>query len=298
MNQAAQDKQDILTLIRSFEPLATTACESDVTKWIRQSQQSCAAKMTHPRLSVIMAAHGFADKSDLPAFESYIQTITKGNALLNELCVAANTDLRLYDMDLNHPTENCLDTSVSSACNDESFVRALAYGMMAVEPGLDVMGAYATGPGSETASRALIHLHAGQSSRENIHHLILEKLVNKAQSARGLSAVQLIGGFEIAALCGLITAARLANCPVLVTGVTGASALWCLAQENKNSIDHCAYLDYAARDIPLPETVPLLLSPHNTPQNDASALAAFFAYLRVNLLLESYQHAPKLASAA
>jgi NaMN:DMB phosphoribosyltransferase len=298
MTQAAQDKLEILNLIRGFSALPSTACENPIHSWVRRGQQSCAPQMTHPRLSMIIAAHGFAETSEVETHSSFINDVTGGRTLLNELCVAANTDLRLYDMDLTHPTENCFEQNVTASCSDDTFVRAIAYGMMAVEPGLDIMAAFATGPGSTMSARALIALHTLEKTKNNVHDMLTEKLVNKAQSARGLDALQKIGGFEMAALCGLITAARLANCSVLVTGITAASTLWCLSHDNKNILDHCAYLDHPSRDYALPENLVILKSPYETPQDDGSSLAAFLTHLRVTLLLETHKHAPKLASAA
>lgn len=297
MNSPEQDKHEIIALLKSFSPLPSTSCTDALSGWMRRAQQSCAPKMIHPRLSLLLAAHGFADSESKKHYKNFLDTITKGVSLVNDLCVAANTDLRVYDMDLDHPNENIFLSDVHVSCPDESFVRALAYGMMAVEPGLDLLAAHATGPGSDNAAHALLHLH-GARINQDLSSLTVEKIIQKSNKSNGFEALQKIGGFEMAALAGLITAARLANCPVLVSGTTAAAVLWCMVTENEHSLDHCAYLDHNDRNFNLPNNLTILTSPYAHNAQDAVDLGAYLTHLRVHLLFENHRHAPHLASAA
>ena len=114
-------------------------------------------------------------------------------------------------------------------------VRCMAYGMMAVEPGLDLMAAGAFGHGSAVSAQALIALHEGQTPDD----LSVVRLMKPATGMKGLTALTQIGGYELAALCGVIIAARLANCPVLLEGVQGYAAYLVLAHENPALAEHC-----------------------------------------------------------
>src|SRR3546814_13192173 len=65
-----------------------------------------------------------------------VQNFIDGGAAVNQLCSLANADLRVYEMALEAPTG---DISEEAAMSEVDCCHAVAYGMMAVEPGLDVL---------------------------------------------------------------------------------------------------------------------------------------------------------------
>src|SRR3546814_1087757 len=66
----------------------------------------------------------------------------------------ANADLRVYEMALEEPTG---DISKEPAMSEIDGCHALAYGMMAVEPGIDVLSLGEMGIGNTTTAAALCH---------------------------------------------------------------------------------------------------------------------------------------------
>lgn len=228
---------EINQLIATIQPLRNSGGDlSDpVLNWLGSAQATETPHLDHPRLSLFSANHGFADALNLPAdinYENYIKGCLEGTGRINRLALAANTDLRLYEMDPDARSEDAL-TQPAMASSD--LVRAMAYGMMSVEPGLDLIAAGAFGHGTRQSAQALIALHLDQNSDD----LTVARLVRQAQGRRGLAVLEAIGGYELAALCGAVIAARLANCAALLEGEAGYAALLVLEAENPALTDHC-----------------------------------------------------------
>lgn len=229
---------EINQLVASIQPLARTSdtASDPLLGWLGNAQQTETAHLDHPRLCLFSANHGFAASIGLQPdinYDNYIKGCLEGTGRINRLALAANTDLRLYEMDPDARTENALEAE--SALSSSDLVRSMAYGMMAVEPGLDLLAAGAFGHGTSQAAQALIALHLDQSSDD----LSIARLIKQAQAQKGLPALAAIGGYELAALCGAIIAARLANCPVMLEGAAGYAALLILEHENKVLTEHC-----------------------------------------------------------
>src|SRR3546814_14700626 len=81
-----------------------------------------------------------------------VQNFIDGGAAVNQLCSLANADLRVYEMALEEPTG---DISEAAAMREVDCCHAVAYGMMAVEPGIDVLSLGEMGIGNTTAAAAL-----------------------------------------------------------------------------------------------------------------------------------------------
>ena len=59
-----------------------------------------------------------------------------GGAAINQLAGSIDADLRIYELDLDHPTH---DFTKGPAMSEVRAANAMAYGMMAAEPGIDVL---------------------------------------------------------------------------------------------------------------------------------------------------------------
>src|SRR3546814_8744339 len=91
-----------------------------------------------------------------------VQNFIDGGAAVNQLCSLANADLRVYEMALEEPTG---DISEEAAMSEVDCCHAVAYGMMAVEPGIDVLSLGEMGIGNTTAAAALCHgLFGGEAA--------------------------------------------------------------------------------------------------------------------------------------
>src|SRR4029077_10844789 len=75
-----------------------------------------------------------------------------GGAAVNQLCRILDAGLKVYEMNLGTPTG---DIVVEPAMSETECAKAMAYGMMAVEPGIDALALGEMGIGNTTAAAAL-----------------------------------------------------------------------------------------------------------------------------------------------
>jgi nicotinate-nucleotide--dimethylbenzimidazole phosphoribosyltransferase len=217
--------------------------------WLATSQNSCHATLDQARLILFASHHGFA-KNDAPQYNDYVKKCLGGTASLNKLALLANCDFRLFEMDLDNPTPDLFGSQINLSMDQDSLLRCMAYGMMAVEPNLNLIAGSAFGAGSQLSAEALIAIHAPELNPEKIQDLNLTRLIKICGGSTGFDSLAKIGGYEMAALIGLITAARLAQISILLEGKTGLAALLCLQAQKPNSIQHCALTGIAPEKIP------------------------------------------------
>ncbi len=206
---------------------------ADLAGWLVRWRGEQITGIRHPRIAVFAATHGHVPDS-LARTRSQIQGIVDGTTLLNRLCEGLNTDLRLYEMDLDTPTA---DMTTGPAMTEEACARAMAYGMMAVEAGVDLLCPGSLGIGQETAALAMIEALGGQD--------IPDRTVQKALAANPAAlqdpfgALRCLGGYEIAAMAGAILAARMGRIPVLLDGLATFSAALVLEKACAGATQHC-----------------------------------------------------------
>src|SRR5262249_43787975 len=108
------------------------------------------------RAVVFAANHGVAARgvSAYPpsVTAQMVQNFIAGGAAVNQLCRMIDADLRVYEMNLDQPTADIVD---GPAMSEEECARAIAYGMMAVEPGIDALAVGEMGIANTTVASAL-----------------------------------------------------------------------------------------------------------------------------------------------
>lgn len=277
------ETQEIQQLIASFQALAPFGEKDPTLSWLAESGQKWPISWKHPRLSLFWASHGFAQNG---TESGALQRCVDGSSGLNRLAEAANSDLRLYEMDLSTPTKNALNGQ--DAMSEEDMLRSMAYGMMSVEPGLDFLSIGAAGAGTQDSAQALIALHTGTKPSSSI----AQDLAKTAHDKRGLEALRAIGGFEIAALCGAIISARLAKIPVLAEGTSGYAAYTLLQSMNAHAVSHVrlAAVTGAPQEALLALPIPVTEDP-------GVSLAFALSHLRNLAIMSECQTSPQTRSA-
>jgi nicotinate-nucleotide--dimethylbenzimidazole phosphoribosyltransferase len=170
----------------------------------------------HPRIVLFAATHGIAAAlpgGSLQDMTELVEDVVAGRGPLHVLAEQADADLRLYDLALDQPTG---DSRSGPAMDEMAACRAAAYGMMAVEPGVDIFVVAALGPGSELAAGAMA------VARRDPLELLAAK-----------------GGPDIAAILGVILASRLACIPLILDGAAAFAAARIAAELNPNALAHC-----------------------------------------------------------
>ena len=127
-----------------------------IVPWLAAWQGEYPPKINHPRTAVFAANHGVANLgvSAFPSSvtEQMVQNFISGGAAVNQLCKVFDSDLRVYELALDQPTN---DFTKGPAMSEEECAHAMAYGMMAVEPGLDILCLGEMGIGNTTSASAL-----------------------------------------------------------------------------------------------------------------------------------------------
>jgi nicotinate-nucleotide--dimethylbenzimidazole phosphoribosyltransferase len=179
-----------------------------------------------------------------------VQNFIAGGAAVNQLCKAVDADLRVYEMSLERPTA---DFTRGPAMDEAECARAMAYGMMAVEPGLDVLCLGEMGIANTTAAAALcLALFGGTASDwtgpgtgvagaalARKTEVVAAGVARHKGAGDSLEILRCLGGLELAAIAGAIIAARFARTPVLLDGFACTAAAAALYAFDPRALDHC-----------------------------------------------------------
>ncbi len=255
--------EDALATARSREatltkPKGALGRLEHLAEWLCAWQGRHPPVLDHPRVAVFAGNHGVVAQgvSAYPpeVTAQMVQNFISGGAAVNQLCKALDADLRVYELNLETPT---VDFTTAPAMSEAEAVNAIAYGMLAVEPGLDVLCLGEMGIGNTTAAAALAlalfggtavdwagpgtGVRGGQMDRKRA-------VIGEAVALHGdtlgdpcdpLQALRCLGGREFAAIIGAVLAARLARTPVLLDGYAATAAAAVLHAIEPGLLDHC-----------------------------------------------------------
>jgi nicotinate-nucleotide--dimethylbenzimidazole phosphoribosyltransferase len=247
---AAVARNAILT-----KPAGALADLEDIAIFMAGWQGKARPTVNHPRTAVFAGNHGVAalGVSAFPAevTAQMVMNFQAGGAAVNQLVKDLDGDLMVYEMALEQPTE---DFTQQPAMSDEACAQAMAYGMMAVEPGVDLLMLGEMGIANTTSAAAIYHALYGGKAEDwtgpgtgvegdafaNKVRVVSEGVQRHAEASRdGLDVLARLGGKEIAAIAGAILAARMARVPVILDGYICCAAAACLHAWAPTSIDHC-----------------------------------------------------------
>ncbi|MDR3517564.1 MAG: nicotinate-nucleotide--dimethylbenzimidazole phosphoribosyltransferase [Azospirillaceae bacterium] len=237
------------------KPLGALGRLEDLAIWLATWQARHPPELRRPRIAVFAGNHGIAARgvSAYPAAVTaqMVQNFLNGGGAVNQLAQQFDADLRVYELDLDNPTA---DFTEGPAMSDAGCAHAMAYGMMAVEAGIDVLCLGEMGIGNSTAGAALC---AGLFGGPGVDWVGPGTGVDAAGLARKIAAVdagiaanaarltdpfevlRCLGGFELAAITGAILAARRARTPVVLDGYACCAAAAVLFKADPRALDHC-----------------------------------------------------------
>jgi nicotinate-nucleotide--dimethylbenzimidazole phosphoribosyltransferase len=247
--EAARARQAVLT-----KPPGSLGRLEEIAVWLAAWQGRHPPRLERPRVAVFVGNHGIVQRgvSAYPAevTRQMVQNFRDGGAAINQLCRAGDAELRVYEMALATPTE---DFTVAPALEESECMRAIAYGMAAVEPGLDLLALGEMGIGNTTSAAALaLALFGGRAEDwtgpgTGVTGAALARKIAAVAAGverhrgRGepLALLAALGGRELAAILGAVLAARMARVPVLLDGFVVAAAAAVLHRLGTGLLDHC-----------------------------------------------------------
>jgi len=226
-----------------------------LSEWLAAWQGRTPPSIRHPRVAVFAGNHGVAALG-VSAFPQevtaqMVRNFIDGGAAVNQLCREADADLRVYELDLDNPTA---DFTAGPAMEEGECARAVAYGMMAVEPGLDLLCLGEMGIANTTSASALcLALFGGEAADwagpgtgldaagvARKAAVVAGGLAANPQAAdEPFEALRRLGGYELAAIVGAVMAARLARVPVVLDGFACTAAAAVLYRADPRALDHC-----------------------------------------------------------
>ncbi len=227
----------------------------ELAQWVATWQGQHPPDIRRPRVAVFAGNHGVAARgvsaypSDVTA--QMVANFQNGGAAVNQLCEAADADLRVYELDLENPTA---DFTQGPAMGEEECCRTMAYGMMAVEMGIQLIALGEMGIGNSTSAAALcLALFGGEAADwtgrgtgvddEGLARKIAAVEAGVAANPQAkddpFEALRRLGGYELAAIAGAILAARVARVPVLLDGFACTAAAAVLFKADRRALDHC-----------------------------------------------------------
>jgi nicotinate-nucleotide--dimethylbenzimidazole phosphoribosyltransferase len=247
---AAAERQAQLT-----KPAGSLGRLEELAAWLATWQGRHPPQVERPYTAVFAGNHGIAARgvSAYPAAvtRQMVQNFIDGGAAVNQLCQLADADLRVYELALDEPTR---DFTEGPAMAEVECARALAYGMMAVEDGIDVLALGEMGIGNTTSAAAICcGLFGGEAAQwvgrgTGIDDQGLARktaAVDRAVAAHRpamsdpFEVLRCLGGLEIAAIAGAVMAARLARTPVVLDGYACTAAAAVLHAADPHALDHC-----------------------------------------------------------
>lgn len=237
------------------KPAGSLGRLEELAAWMATWQGRHPPRVERPATAVFAGNHGIAAKgvSAYPAevTKQMVQNFLDGGAAVNQLCVFADSDLKVYEMALDAPTH---DFTEAPAMAEDDCVRAMAYGMMAVDEGMDLLALGEMGIANTASAAALCHALYGGTAADwvgrgtgiddaRLAHktaLVAQAVARHGASAEDpLEILRALGGLELAAIAGAVLAARLARTPVLLDGFACTAAAAVLQALDPAALDHC-----------------------------------------------------------
>jgi nicotinate-nucleotide--dimethylbenzimidazole phosphoribosyltransferase len=227
----------------------------ELAAWLAMWQARHPPRLEHPRTVVFAGNHGVAARgvSAYPAAVTaqMVQNFIAGGAAVNQLCRTIDADLRVYEMNLDQPTGDIVD---GPAMSEAECAHALAYGMMAVEPGIDALAVGEMGIANTTIAAALcLALFGGDAAEwtgpgtgvagaalDNKRAVVAAAVArHRGEMGDPFDVLRRLGGREFAAMAGAILAARMGHVPVVLDGFCSAAAAAVLYAADEHALDHC-----------------------------------------------------------
>jgi nicotinate-nucleotide--dimethylbenzimidazole phosphoribosyltransferase len=226
----------------------------EAVAWLSLWQGKSPPRLAKVEILVFAGNHGVTAQgvSAYPAevTAQMVANFANGGAAINQLARAADAELRVIALDLDHPTADFTESPAMSAAE---FLEAVTSGYEALPPEADLVVLGEMGIGNTTSASAIAAaLFGGGGTRFAGHGTGLDDagLQRKRQAidrALTLHAASLgdplrvaaaLGGRELAALLGAALAARHRRIPVVLDGFVCTAAVAPLAKLRAGALDH------------------------------------------------------------
>ncbi|PBC00390.1 nicotinate-nucleotide--dimethylbenzimidazole phosphoribosyltransferase [Mesorhizobium sp. WSM3862] len=240
---------------KADKPKASLGRIEDVAAWLAAWSGRAPPAVNRPLVAIFAGNHGAVRHAISPrpvsATANAVELCAAGGAAINQICIANDLGLKVFDLALDIPTG---DITQEAALDERGCAATMAFGMEAVAGGADLLCLGDLGVGNSTIAAALsAALFGGKGSywvgpgsgADTAMMARKAEAVDRALAFHGaglgdpLEALRRVGGREFAAICGAILAARMQKIPVLLDGFVATAAAAVLHKADPSAIDHC-----------------------------------------------------------
>jgi nicotinate-nucleotide--dimethylbenzimidazole phosphoribosyltransferase len=229
----------------------------EIVEWLAQWSGKHRPAVTRPLVAVFAGNHGVTAQGVSPypseVTAQMVANFAAGGAAINQICIAHDLGLKVYDLALDIPT---LDITQDAAMDEKTCAATMAFGMEAIAGGTDLLCIGEMGIGNTTIAAAIFHGLFGGKAEDWVGAgtgADPEGMKRKSDAVRRAAALHAshlkdplevlrrLGGREIAAMAGAILAARMQRVPVIIDGFVATSAAAILFKADASALDHCLF---------------------------------------------------------
>ncbi|WP_375642062.1 MULTISPECIES: nicotinate-nucleotide--dimethylbenzimidazole phosphoribosyltransferase [unclassified Bartonella] len=226
----------------------------DIAVWYAGWRGTEKPIVTRPLVAIFSGNHGIVEENVTPFPQSMtqkmVQNFASGGAAINQICIAYDLGLKIFDLALEYPTMNI---TKDAAMDERSAAATMAFGMESIAGGTDLLCIGEMGIGNTTIASALcLALFGGEVEEWTENGMESEDDFYQRKIAAVKTAISLhkdylndpfeimrrLGGREIAAMVGAILAARIEKIPVILDGFVATAAAAVLYKMHPKALDH------------------------------------------------------------
>lgn len=246
----ARARQKILT-----KPQGALGRLEDIAIWLAGWRAMEKPIVTRPLVAVFAGNHGVTDEDVTPfsrtVTRQMVDNFAAGGAAVNQICIANDLGLKIYDLALDYPT---MDITKDAAMDVRGCAATMAFGMEAIAGGTDLLALGEMGIGNTTVAAALsLGLFGGAAEdwtgpgtgstgewfTRKIDAVRRAVKLHEGHLDDPFEVLRRLGGREFAAIVGAILAARIEKIPVILDGFVVTAAAAVLFKAHPGSLDHC-----------------------------------------------------------
>ena len=229
----------------------------EIAEWLAAWQGKAPPSVNRPLVAVFAGNHGVVAHgvSAYPAdvTKQMVANFSAGGAAINQICLAYDLALKVYDLALDIPTG---DITREAALEEAECAATMAFGMEASAGGIDLLCVGEMGIGNTTIAAAILCALFGGEAADwvgpgtGLDADGIARKMGAVDTALGVHAGHLddplevlrrLGGREVAAMAGAILAARMSRVPVIVDGYVATAAAAILYAIDAAALDHCLF---------------------------------------------------------
>jgi len=239
------------------KPAGSLGRLEEIAEWLAAWQGRAPPAVSRPLVAVFAGNHGVAAKgvSAFPAAvtRQMVDNFAAGGAAINQICLAYDLALKVYDLALDVPTG---DITEEAALDEAACAATMAFGMEATAGGIDLLCIGEMGIANTTVAAAIFAALFGGTAADWVgpgtgvdqagiarkRDAVTAALATHAgRLSDPLEVLRRLGGREIAAMTGAVLAARMNRIPVIVDGYVATAAAAVLFALDPAALDHCLF---------------------------------------------------------